>query len=288
MVQEIFLTETRYHADVILPATAWPEKVGTVTNTDRMGIARLPGARRAGRREAGSVDHPGNRAQDGVDWNYGGLSDVFNEMRKGMNSIAGASRGSALEREGCVTYPCENEGDPGEPVVFIDKFPTPTGRARPVPADIIPAAEQPDREFPFVLITGRQLEHWHTGAITSQGVGVLDAIEPNRWPLLHPLDLDEIGAQPGEVITVESRRGIISLLRARRRRHAARRGVRSVLFLRSGGEPADQPGARPGRQDTGVQSIARLRSCAAGSSCRVRVTAAATRSRSWKRRRKTI
>ncbi len=135
--------------------------------------------------------------------------DVFNEMRLGMNSIASITY-ERLERESSVTYPCEKEGDPGQPTVFIDKFPTPTGRARFVPADIIPADERPDTEFPFVLITGRQLEHWHTGAMTRRA-SVLDAIEPEATALIHPLDLDALGAKPGDVISVASRRGIVSL-----------------------------------------------------------------------------
>ncbi len=209
VVQEIFLTETCYYADVILPATAWPEKDGTVTNTDRMV--------QLGRR---ALDAPGEAKPDlwiiqelanrlGCDWNYSGPKDVFNEMRKGMNSIAGITY-ERLERESSVTYPCEKEGDPGQPTVFIDKFPTPTGRARFVPADIIPADERPDTEFPFVLITGRQLEHWHTGAMTRRA-SVLDAIEPEATALIHPLDLDALGAKPGDVISVASRRGIVSL-----------------------------------------------------------------------------
>jgi len=209
VVQEIFLTETCYYADVILPATAWPEKDGTVTNTDRMV--------QLGRR---ALDAPGSAKPDlwiiqeiarrlGLEWNYSGPADVFNEMRRAMPSIAGITW-ERLERESCVTYPCEREGDPGQPVVFTERFPTPTGRAKFVPADIIPAAERPDREFPFVLITGRQLEHWHTGAITRRAT-VLDAIEPDPVASLHPLDLDAIGAKPGEVISVASRRGIISL-----------------------------------------------------------------------------
>ncbi len=209
VVQEIFLTETCYHADVILPATAWPEKVGTVTNTDRMV--------QLGRR---ALDAPGAAKPDlwiiqeiarrlGLDWNYAGPDDVFNEMRKAMPSIAGITW-ERLEQESCVTYPCEKEGDPGQPVVFTDNFPTPTGRGKFVPADIIPAAERPDQEYSFVLITGRQLEHWHTGAITRRA-SVLDAIEPEPTASLHPLDLDAIGAKAGDVVTVESRRGIISL-----------------------------------------------------------------------------
>ncbi len=209
VVQEIFMTETCYYADVILPATAWPEKTGTVTNTDRMvqlGRQALvaPGDARS---DLWIIQEIARRM--GLDWNYDGARDVFNEMRKAMNSIAGITW-ERLEAESCVTYPCEQEGDPGEPVVFVDRFPTPTGRANLVPADIIPAAEQPDCDFPFVLITGRQLEHWHTGAITRRAT-VLDAIEPEPVASMHPLDLDAIGARPGDVITVESRRGIISL-----------------------------------------------------------------------------
>src|SRR5207244_3999819 len=115
-----------------------------------------------------------------------------------------------LERDSSVTDPCENEGDPGQPVVFQTHFPTATGRAKFVPADLIGAAERPDRDYPMVLITGRQLEHWHTGAITRRS-GVLDAIEPEPVASLHPLDLAALGAKPGELVTVESRRGKIAL-----------------------------------------------------------------------------
>ena len=213
VVQDIFLTETAYLADVVLPASAWPEKTGTVTNTDRMV--------QLGRR---ALDMPGDARQDlwiiqqiaqrmGLGWNYtgpeSGVAQVFDEMRRAMPSIAGITW-ERLERESSVTYPCEKEGDPGQPVVFVDRFPTPTGRAKLVPADIIPANERPDDEYPMVLITGRQLEHWHTGAITRRAA-VLDAIEPEPVASVHPLDLARVGAQPGDVITIESRRGLISL-----------------------------------------------------------------------------
>src|SRR4030095_16577524 len=207
VVQEIFLTETCYYADVILPATAWPEKVGTVTNTDRMvQLGRQALGAPGGAKEALWIIQELARRM-GLDWNYRGPADVFNEMRKGMNSIAGITW-ERLEEESSVTYPCEKEGDPGQPVVFVDRFPTPTGRAKLVPVDIIPAAEQPDAEFPFILITGRQLEHWHTGAITRRA-SVLDAIEPEPVASVHPLDLDAVGAKPGDVITVEVRRGLL-------------------------------------------------------------------------------
>jgi formate dehydrogenase major subunit len=209
VVQDIFLTETAYLADVVLPATAWPEKVGTVTNTDRMV--------QIGRK---AVEPPGEAREDfwilvelgkrlGLDWKYQHPKEVFNEMRGCMDSIKGITW-ERLERDSSVTYPCENEGDAGTPVVFTEVFPTPTGRAKFVPADLIPAAERPDGEFPFVLITGRQLEHWHTGAMTRRA-GVLDAIEPEPVASIHPEDLHKLNIKPGDVVTVESRRGKISL-----------------------------------------------------------------------------
>jgi formate dehydrogenase major subunit len=213
VVQDIFLTETAYLADVILPASAFAEKTGTFTNTDRyVQIGRQ------------ALDPPGNARQDleliiemahrlGLPWDYGtgeaAVAAVFDEMRRAMPSIAGITW-ERLQAEDSVTYPCEKEGDPGEAVVFTKDFPTPTGKAKFVPADIIPADERPDEEYPMVLITGRQLEHWHTGSMTRRA-GVLDSIEPDPTASLHPLDLDALGARPGDVITIASRRGSVSL-----------------------------------------------------------------------------
>jgi formate dehydrogenase major subunit len=209
IVQDIFLTETAYLADVVLAATAWPEKTGTVTNTDRMV--------QLGRK---AIEPPGEAREDfwilnelarriGVDWYYHHPCEVFNEMRLCMNSIAGITW-ERLQRESSVTYPCVREGDAGDPVVFIRDFPTESGRARFVPADLIPAAERPDAEYPVVLITGRQLEHWHTGSMTRRA-SALDSLEPEPVASIHPLDLDELGVAPGGTVTIESRRGSISL-----------------------------------------------------------------------------
>jgi formate dehydrogenase major subunit len=187
--------------------------MGTVTNTDRMV--------QLGRR---ALDMPGDARQDlwiiqqlaqrlGLKWNYSGpesgVAQVYEEMRTAMNSISGISW-ERLEEHSSVTYPCMSESDPGQPVVFTEKFPTRDGRGKFVPADIIPANERPDDEYPFVLITGRQLEHWHTGSMTRRA-SVLDAIEPQAVVSMHPLDLDMLGALPGDVVTVGSRRGEISL-----------------------------------------------------------------------------
>jgi formate dehydrogenase major subunit len=137
------------------------------------------------------------------------VAAVFDEMRHTMPSIAGITW-ERLQAEDSVTYPCEKEGDPGESVVFIKSFPTQTGKARFVPADIIPADERPDAEYPMVLITGRQLEHWHTGSMTRRS-GVLDSIEPDPVASLHPVDMAALGAKPGQLITIESRRGKVTL-----------------------------------------------------------------------------
>ena len=209
VVQDIFLTETAYLADVVLPASAFPEKNGSFTNTDRLV--------QMGRQ---AVNPPGDARQDlwiiqqiaqrlGLDWQYGHVSEVFDEMRHTMPSIAGITW-ERLDREHAVTYPCLREGDPGDPVVFTDVFPREGGRARFVPADIIPANERPDAEYPMVLITGRQLEHWHTGSMTRRAT-TLDALEPDPVALVHPLDLAAMGGRPGDVVTIASRRGEVVL-----------------------------------------------------------------------------
>ncbi|HKJ08124.1 MAG TPA: formate dehydrogenase subunit alpha [Gammaproteobacteria bacterium] len=205
VVQDLFLTETACFADVILPASAFPEKTGTFTNTDR----RVQLGRQA-------LDPPGDARQDlwiiqemarrlGLDWDYSGPEPVFDEMRRAMPSIAGITW-QRLQAEHGVTYPCREEGDPGEPVIFTESFPTGTSRAQFTPAPFINAAELPDTEYPFVLITGRQLEHWHTGAMTRRAT-VLDAIEPEPVATLHPDELDALGARPGDTLILKSRRG---------------------------------------------------------------------------------
>lgn len=208
VVQEIFFTETAGFADVILPASAFPEKTGTFTNTDR----RVQLGRQA-------VQPPGQARQDldiiidlanrfGLDWQYDGPRAVFEEMRRATPSIAGITW-ERLETENSVTYPCEQEGDRGEPILFQEGFHTANGRGKFVPADFIHAAELPDAGFPYVFMTGRQLEHWHTGAMT-RNASVLNAIEPEPVINIHPLDLREIGAEPGDFIEISSRRGNIT------------------------------------------------------------------------------
>ncbi|TWA73743.1 NAD-dependent formate dehydrogenase catalytic subunit /NAD-dependent formate dehydrogenase iron-sulfur protein [Azospirillum brasilense] len=209
VVQDLFLTETAKYADVVLPASAWPEKTGTVTNTNRqvqLGRQALP--------------PPGEARQDlwivnamarglGLDWNYEHPRDVFREMKGAMPSLDNITW-ERLERERSVTYPSLSADDPGQEIVFGDGFPTATGRGRLVPADVIPPAEEPDAEFPMVLTTGRQLEHWHTGSMTRRAQ-VLDDLEPEAVAYMSPADLRRLGAKGGDRMKVTTRRGTIEL-----------------------------------------------------------------------------
>jgi formate dehydrogenase major subunit len=214
VVQDIFMTETAWLADVVLPATAWPEKTGTVSNTDRMvqmGKQALtpPGEAKP---DLWIIQQIANRM--GLTWDYkgdhSGVAAVYEEMRQAMHAAIAGITWERLERESSVTYPCLSAEDPGQPTVFIDSFPTASGRVQLVPADIIPAAERPDAQFPFVLITGRQLEHWHTGSMTRRA-SVLDALEPIATASLCGADMAEMGLSAGDVITVQSRRGEVAI-----------------------------------------------------------------------------
>jgi formate dehydrogenase major subunit len=210
VVQDIFLTETAMMADVILPASAWPEKTGTVTNTNRqvqMGrkAIKLPGDTRD---DLSIIIELAKRL--GMDWTYSGPADVFAEMKLAMPSLDNITW-DRLEQESSVIYPCPSPDHPGEPIVFGDGFPTESGRAKLVPATATLPAEVPDDEYPLVLMTGRQLEHWHTGAMTRRA-GVLDALEPGPTASLHPRTLARYGVKPGEQIKVTTRRGTIELV----------------------------------------------------------------------------
>ncbi|MEJ8476510.1 formate dehydrogenase subunit alpha [Roseibium algae] len=215
VVQDIFLTETAWHADVILPASAHAEKLGTYTNTNRqVQIGRpcvpLPGEARA---DWELLMELANRLD--LDWTYSGVPEIYEEMRSHMPSLAHISW-ERLERDGTVTYPADADDTPGNEILFGDSFPTEDGRARIVPTDLVPPAELPDSDFPFVLTTGRMLEHWHTGAMTRRAT-VLDALEPEPVVSMHPKDIRAAGFTLGQQVTVETRRGAITLtLRADR------------------------------------------------------------------------
>jgi formate dehydrogenase major subunit len=209
VVQDLFLTETAKYADVVLPASAWPEKDGTVSNTNRqvqMGRTALPLPGNA-RQDWWSIQEIARRM--GLDWSYTHPRDVFAEMKLAMPSLNNITW-ERLERESAVTYPCDAEDKPGNEIVFGDGFPTASGRGKLVPAAIIPPAEEPDDEYPMVLTTGRLLEHWHTGAMTRRAA-VLDEIEPEAVASLAPAELRRLGIAAGDPVRVTTRRGTIEL-----------------------------------------------------------------------------
>jgi len=209
VVQDLFLTETAFHADVVLPASAFAEKSGTFTNTDRRVQMAQP-----------VLSPPGDARQDlwiiqeiakrlGLPWNYAGPADVFAEMAQTMPSFNNITW-ERVAREGSVTYPVDAPDVPGNDIIFTDGYPTESGRAKIVPAHIRPPDEVPDMDYPMVLSTGRVLEHWHTGAMTRRA-GVLDALEPEAVVFLAPRELKRLDLQPGDMLRLETRRGAIEV-----------------------------------------------------------------------------
>ena len=220
VVQDIFMTETAWLADVILPASAWPEKTGTVSNTDRMvqlGRQALPLPGQA-KHDLWIIQQLAKRLD--LNWQYAGENEetqgsgaaaVYEEMRQAMHTAIAGITWARLEREGSVTYPCLDDNDPGQPMVFVDNVPTPDGKIKLVPASFIPGAEQPDAEFPYVFITGRQLEHWHTGSMTRRA-RILDAIEPAATVSLNSVLAEKLKVKAGDSLTICSRRGSIQAI----------------------------------------------------------------------------
>jgi formate dehydrogenase major subunit len=209
VVQDLFLTETAFHADVVLPASAFAEKSGTFTNTDRRVQLARP-----------VIQPPGDARQDlwiiqeiakrlGLNWNYSGPAEVFAEMARTMPSMNNITW-ERLEREGAVTYPVDAPDKPGNEIIFYQGFPTENGRARIVPANIRPPDEVPDMDYPMILSTGRVLEHWHTGAMTRRA-GVLDSIEPEAVAFMAPKELFRMNLNPGDFIRLETRRGAVEV-----------------------------------------------------------------------------
>ncbi|MEJ8562336.1 formate dehydrogenase subunit alpha [Yoonia sp. GPGPB17] len=215
VVQDIFLTETAWFADVILPASAQPEKPGTYTNSNRQVQLGLPVRTPPGeaRQDWKILVEMGQRS--GLDWDYADVGAVYTEMVSNMPSLDNISW-ERLMREGAVCYPTKSEDGPGEEVIFYDGFPTASGKAKLVPTDLVPPDELPDDDFPMVLTTGRMLEHWHTGAMTRRATH-LNAQESEAVVSMHPKDIGRMGFQRGQQVTVETRRGAITLtLRADR------------------------------------------------------------------------
>jgi formate dehydrogenase major subunit len=209
VVQDIFLTETAWHADVVLPSSAHAEKWGSFTNTNRQVQVGRPVAPPPGeaRQDWELIQELAKRL--GLDWTYSHPKDVFSEMVEAMPSLKNISW-DRLVREESVTYPVDGPDVPGNEILFAEGFPTNDGRAHIVPAGLVPPDEVPDAHYPLVLTTGRLLEHWHTGAMTRRST-VLDNLEPEAVASLNPRQLRTMGLAPGDMVKVATRRGEIAL-----------------------------------------------------------------------------
>ena len=210
VVQDIFITETANYADVILPAAAFAEKSGTVTNTNRQVQMARPAVVPPGLAKADWWIEVELAKRVGLNWKYKDPSEVFNEMAINMRSLDNITW-NRLENDSAVTYPSLSETDPGQPIVFGEGFPRPEGRAKFTPASVIAPDETPDVDYPMILTTGRQLEHWHTGSMTRRSK-VLDAVEPEANCSLHPETLRKLGVVPGEFVKLTTKRGSIALM----------------------------------------------------------------------------
>ncbi len=202
VVQDIFLTETAALADVVLPAPAFVEKDGTLTNTER----RVQFVRKA-------VNPPGDVRQD---WwiigevarrmGYNGLT--YNSPREIMdeiNRLTPSYAGITYDRIGTqgLQWPCPNTEHPGTPILHVGKFSRGLGHFSAV--DWQPPAEEPDEEYPFIFTTGRVLYQYHTRSMT--GRSDVDAMFPEAVVELNAEDASRLGIADGDMVKVASRRG---------------------------------------------------------------------------------
>ena len=211
VVQDIFMTETAQLADVVLPGASFAEKEGTFTSSER----RVQRVRQA-------IDPPGRARSDLwiIDQLWRRLGDaegygdppqaerIFAEVASLWPGIAGMSY-RRLEGDGLL-WPCPTEDHPGTDFLFKEEFNRPGGRALFSAVPFVPSGELPDRDFPLLLTTGRELFHYHTGTMTRRSSG-LNAVAPEAFVEISELDAEILGISDGEVVAVSSRRGAIRL-----------------------------------------------------------------------------
>jgi len=206
VVQDIVMTETAELADVVLPAYAFLEKEGTVTNTER----RVQPLHRV-------VTPPGEAKEDwwitteiakrlGANWSYQSAREIFEEIRATTPSYAGFTY-ERIERED-LHWPCLNVDHPGTPILHKEKFTRGLGIITPVEYTV--PAEEVDAEYPVVFTTGRMLEHFHTGTM-SRNSKILDQIVPEAFVEINPADAKKLGVSDNEIVKVSTRRGSIDI-----------------------------------------------------------------------------
>jgi predicted molibdopterin-dependent oxidoreductase YjgC len=213
VAQDIFINESGAFADVILPATPFAEKEGTFTNTDRR-VQRVRKAIEPRGQSRPDYDIIGDLAtrieqrlgrSNTARWNYEEPEEVFREMANVATMLKGITY-QRIEQVG-LQYPVLDEAHPGTPFLFAESFPS--GRGKFIPVEHVPTVEEPDDEYPFILTTGRLLEHWHGGTMTRHSQ--LDALFPQPLIDIHEVDAAQLSLKTGDVVRVASRRGSVVL-----------------------------------------------------------------------------
>ena len=213
VAQDLFINESGAYADVFLPAASWAEKEGTFTNTDRrvQRVRKALEPRGHSRADweiicdlAGRIEKRLRRPQTAF-WAYQGPAEVLEEMGRVVPEYAGVKY-RRIENQGLQT-PVWDDNHPGTPYLFAETFPS--GRGKFHPLECVPSVEMPDVEYPFILTTGRLLEHWHGGTLTRHSK--LDELSPEARIEINPADAARIAVEDGKAVRVSSRRGSIVL-----------------------------------------------------------------------------
>lgn len=206
VVQDIFMTETAKYADVILPGVSFAEKDGTFTSGER----RVNRVRKA-------VEPPGEARPDweifvdlahrlglkGFDFNS--PEDIWNDVRRVTPSMAGISY-ERIEKPESLHWPCPTVEHPGTPILHREKFSSPDGLGHFFGIDYRPPAEVADEEYPFTLMTGRLLFHYHTRTQTGRAK-ILNHEVPEAYVQINTEDAVRLNIKNGEKIRLRSRRG---------------------------------------------------------------------------------
>jgi assimilatory nitrate reductase catalytic subunit len=218
VVQDGFETPTTALADVVLPAAIWGEKEGTYTNAERR-VSRVrqvvspPGEARSDFDIfLAAAETMGMREELFPGWR--GPEDAFVEWARVSAGRLCDYSGMTWERideAGGVQWPCrpDTHGPAGTPRLYADaRFPTASGRARLWCVSPAPISDAVTGGFPFLLNTGRTVEHWHTRTKTGR-VAVLEDLAPEGWVEINPEDADRLGVRPGSRVRLSSRRGCV-------------------------------------------------------------------------------
>jgi len=206
VVQDIFLSETAQHADVILPAASFAEKNGTFTNSGRTVLRVREAVSPRGEVKADWQIVCDLATRMGYPMRYDSASRIMDEIAS-VAPIYGGISYTRLETEE-LHWPCPSPDHPGTLFLHQESFKGKKGKMHPV--DFIPPAEQPNKEYPLVLSTGRMLYHYHTATMTRRSAP-LNTFARDAYVEISREDLEQVGACDGCRVRVITRRGDIEI-----------------------------------------------------------------------------